>query len=40
MAEAVRKNKTVSVKRNHLNFALPDISSSEGEQVRGYLLKE
>ena len=30
MVEAVKKNKTISTKRNHLNFALADISSSRG----------
>ena len=39
-AQAVRKDKTISVKRNHLNLALLNISSSAGEQIRGYLLKE
>ena len=27
-AQAARKDKTIGAKRNHLNFALPDISSS------------
>ena len=27
-AQAVRKDKTIGAKRNHLNFMLPDISSS------------
>ena len=27
-AEAARKDKTIGAKRNHLNFTLPDISST------------
>ena len=36
VAQLLRK-KTRAIR---LNFALADISSSAGEQVRGYLLKE
>ena len=27
-AQALRENKTIGLRRNHLNFAFPDISSS------------
>ena len=34
MAEVIKKNKTAIVKRNHLNFTFPDISSSINGRIR------
>ena len=35
-AQALRENKTIGARRNHLNFALPDISSSPINEGSGH----
>ena len=39
-AQAVRKDKTIGAKRNHLNFALSDTSSSINGRMRIYYFYE
>ena len=35
-AQALRENKTIGARRNHLNFVLPDISSSPINEGSGH----